>query len=94
MSALVERIIAARDRLHALDRRDMGGGADVKFAREAMADAANHIQALEAALAPFVRLVGDWPSDWPDDDYAALDADAMMEPITIGDFRRAKAALT
>lgn len=44
MSALVERIIAARDRLSALDRRDLGYGADVKFARDAMADAANAIK--------------------------------------------------
>lgn len=43
MSALVERIIAARDRLRMLDRRDMAYGDDVKFARDAMADAANAI---------------------------------------------------
>lgn len=44
MSALIERIIAGRDRLKMLDRSDQGYGPDVKFAREAMADAANAIQ--------------------------------------------------
>ena len=43
MSALVERIIAARDRLTHLARSDMGYGEDVKYARDAMADAANAI---------------------------------------------------
>ena len=80
MSALVERIIAARDRLSALDRRDLGYGADVKFARDAMADAANalterdetihalrrQVERRDEALAGLIEHAR--PTNWDDDD--------------------------
>ena len=44
MSALIERIMAARERLANLDRPPLGYGIDIKTARDAMADAANAIQ--------------------------------------------------
>ena len=86
MSALTERLIAARDQIKPLTRY----GEDAVWrpaqdAHECMADAANAISVLEAALRPFADLgVGSGPDD---------EVDAAPYHILRGAIRNARVAL-
>lgn len=81
MSELTERLVAVRDMMKcwAIDRGPR------EQVREALADAANRIQALEAALKPFADLgVGSGPDD---------ENDAAPYRLTRGSIRDARKAL-
>lgn len=63
---------------------------EIATARADRAEA--ELSALKARVAevlePFLRPVKDIMPHWPDDDYATLEA-LVLDPLTIGDFRRA-----
>lgn len=61
---------------------------DVDRATKAEAEVAELRERAEAVLEPFLRPVKDIMPHWPDDDYATLEA-LVLDPLTIGDFRRA-----
>jgi len=86
MSEIVERLIAARDRIKLLTHYgEHNVWCPAKEAHECMADAANAISALEAALRPFADLgVGSGPDG---------EVDAAPYHILRGAIRNARTAL-
>ena len=94
MSELTERLVAVRDRMKALTRH----GEDNVWrpatdAVDVMADAANRIVALEAALKPFAAKLVDIGEDETDADHFSNVRSPYNQAVSVkvGDVRRAAA---